>query len=108
MAKTTVTSKRRKAAKRKAKPKPVAPLECQVDGCRRELPLGTAPLETPAGAVWLCGRCGELARVNLRQAELRAEALNVAAAPGERAIAQRNLRKAEKVQRQFGNATLLG
>lgn len=108
MPKNTATAKRKRAAKKAKPPEPAAPLVCEVSGCGAELPAGTMPLETPIGKAWLCTRCAELARVNLRQAELRQDALDIAAAPYERAAARQRTRQAETVQRQFGGAVLLG
>lgn len=60
--------------------------ECQVVGCPN------LPLERhagPGGIVWLCGRCGIVARRNLRDEATNQEILAELAKPLERAAALR-------------------
>lgn len=91
--KTTRTRKRKATAKAARKPAGLPP--CEVRGC------GQPGLETHTGpngrAVSLCGRCGEIARSSLRDAQLRAEVLDLAAAPFQKATARQALRRQERV-----------
>lgn len=92
--KTTTTAKRKRTAK-KAPAKPVLPA-CDVPGCGQP---GLETHEGPTGKVTLCGRCGELARKSLADEQRRLEVLDLAAGPGEKAIARQALRRHERVKR---------
>lgn len=102
--KQTTTTKRKATARKARAKKPAGLPVCEVQGCDNP---GLEQHDGPNGKVTLCGRCGELARASLRDAERRAEILDIAASPFEKSMVRQQQRRDERDQKRV-RAVLLG